>query len=104
MTDNYEWMKANEAQSVNDYSPYADKQYNSYINDINNSVYSNNSLTLVNFDLGQLYNSNKHIDVGDTYIVLPITMVAAYTAGTTLVAPFSGVKSSSIHKTLATKQ
>ena len=30
MTDNYEWMKANEAQSVNDYSPYADKQYNSY--------------------------------------------------------------------------
>ena len=46
MTDNYEWMKANEAQSVNDYSPYADKQYNSYINDINNSVYSNNSLTL----------------------------------------------------------
>ena len=51
MTDNYEWMKANEAQSVNDYSPYADKQYNSYINDINNSVYSNNSLTLVNFDL-----------------------------------------------------
>ena len=34
MTDNYEWMKANEAQSVNDYSPYSDKQYNSYINDI----------------------------------------------------------------------
>ena len=87
MTDNYEWMKANEAQSVNDYSPYSDKQYNSYINDINNSVYSNNSLTLVNFDLGQLYNSNKHIDVGDTYIVLPITMVAAYTNGTALVAP-----------------
>ena len=61
--------------------------HNSYINDINNSVYSNNSLTLVNFDLGQLYNSNKHIDVGDTYLVLPITMVAAYTAGNTLVAP-----------------
>jgi hypothetical protein len=33
-----------------------DKQYNNYINDINNGVYTNNSLTLVNFDLGQIYN------------------------------------------------
>jgi hypothetical protein len=44
-------MKTSEAQDATDYSPYVDKQYNNYINDINNGVYTNNSLTLVNFDL-----------------------------------------------------
>ena len=51
MSDNYEFMKASECQDIDDYSPYVDKQYNNYINDINNGVYTNNSLTLVNFDL-----------------------------------------------------
>ena len=50
-SDNFEWMKSNEPQSLSDYSPYVDKQYTAYINDINNGVYANNSLTLVNFDL-----------------------------------------------------
>ena len=52
MSDNYEFMKTSEAQDATDYSPYVDKQYNNYINDINNGVYTNNNLTLVNFDLG----------------------------------------------------
>ena len=51
VSDNFEWKKSNEPQSLSDYSPYVDKQYTSYINDINNGVYANNSLTLVNFDL-----------------------------------------------------
>jgi hypothetical protein len=59
MSDNYEFLKTNEVQDATDYSPYADKQYNNYINDINNGVYTKNSLTLVNFDLGQIYNSHK---------------------------------------------
>ena len=59
MSDNYEFMKTSEVQDVTDYSPYVDKQYNNYINDINNGVYTNNSLTLINFDLGQIYNSQK---------------------------------------------
>ena len=34
MSDNYEFMKSSEAQDATDYSPYVDKQYNNYINDI----------------------------------------------------------------------
>ena len=94
MTDNYEWMKTNEPQSRTDYSPYTDKQYSSYINDINGGSYSNSSLSLVNFDLGQIYNSNKYIDTSDLYIVLPITMVAAYRGASATVAP--GTSSSSL--------
>jgi len=41
-----------ETQDIDDYSPNVDKQYNNYINDINNGVSMNNSLTL--FDLGQI--------------------------------------------------
>ena len=87
MTDNYEWMKTNEPQSRTDYSPYTDKQYSNYINDINGGSYSNSSLSLVNFDLGQIYNSNKYLDSSDLYIVLPITMVAAYRTNSATVAP-----------------
>ena len=38
MSDNYEFMKTSEVQDVTDYSQYVDKQYNNYINDINNMV------------------------------------------------------------------
>ena len=51
MSDNYEYETAMKSQGNSDYSPYVDKQSNGYINDINNGVYTNNSLTLVNFDL-----------------------------------------------------
>jgi len=51
MSDNYEYEKSMASQNTSDYSPYIDKQSNGYINDINNGVYTNNSLTLVNFDL-----------------------------------------------------
>jgi len=51
MSDNYEYEKSMKPQNTDDYSPYVDKQSNGYINDINNGVYTNNSLTLVNFDL-----------------------------------------------------
>ena len=94
MSDNYEWMKSNEPQSQTDYSPYTDKQYSNYINDINGGSYSNSSLSLVNFDLGQIYNSNKYIDSSDLYIVLPITMVAAYRTANATVAP--GTSSSAL--------
>jgi hypothetical protein len=87
MSDNYEFMKACEPQSIGDYSPYSDKQSNQYINDLNNGVYTNNSLTLLNFDLGQIYNSQKFTDTSDLHVVLPIVMVAAYAdvSGNTIV-------------------
>ena len=45
--------------SNDDCSPFVDKQFNDYINDINNGVYANSSLTVVNFDSGQIYVSHK---------------------------------------------
>ena len=77
MTDNYSFMKSSEAQSIGDYSPYQDKQSNNYINDLNNGVYTNNSLTLLNFDLGAIYNSQKYTDTSELSVVIPIVMVAA---------------------------
>ena len=67
MSDVYEFAKANIPQNINDYSPYTDKQYNQYINDINNGVYSNNSLSLINYDLGQIFNSSKYTNPSDNY-------------------------------------
>ena len=90
MTDNYEYAKSINKQGSNDYSPFVDKQYNNYINDINNGIYTNSSLTLVNFDLGQIYNSAKHTNPSDMFIVIPITMAAAFSTGTTLVDPVPG--------------
>ena len=59
-SDNYEFMKTNIPQGINEYSPYIDKQYNGFINDLNSAVYTNTSLSLVQFDLGQIYNSQKY--------------------------------------------
>ena len=48
MTDNYEYNRSMDPQSANDYSPYTDEQYYSYINYINSGVYQN--ISLVQFD------------------------------------------------------
>ena len=94
MTDNYEFNRSMDTQSANDYSPYTDKQYNSYINDINSGVYQNNGLSLVQFDLSSIYNSSKFTDTNDLFVVLPIVMVAAFStnvAGTLVVGgPVAG--------------
>ena len=54
MTDNYEYARSSRPQNVDDYSPYIDKQSNNYINDLNSGIYTYNSLSLVQFDLGQI--------------------------------------------------
>jgi hypothetical protein len=72
MSDNYEFLKTNEAQDATDYSPYVDKQYKNYINHINNGVYTNDSLTLVHFDLGQIDNSQNFTETSELFAVLPI--------------------------------
>ena len=76
MTDNYEFKKSRRSQAMDDYSPYMDKQYNNFINDLNSGVYTNTSLSLVQFDLGQIYNSQKFTDTNDLFLVIPITYVA----------------------------
>jgi len=90
MTDNYEYRKSVAKQNDGDYSPFVDKQYNSYINDINNGIYTNSSLTLVNFDLGQIYNSAKHTNPSDMFIVIPVTMAAAFSNSGAIVPPVPG--------------
>ena len=82
MTDNYEYNRSMYPQSENEYSPYSDKQYNSYVNDINSGVYQNNGLSLVHFDLSSIYNSAKFTDTNDLFTVLPIVMEAAYSTST----------------------
>lgn len=92
MTDNYEYERSMHPQSEAEYSPYTDKQYNSYVNDINSGVYTNNGLSLVQFDLSSIYNSSRFTDCNDLFVVLPIVMVAAFSTSTagTLVAPVAG--------------
>ena len=88
--DNYEFMKTNIPQGINEYSPYIDKQYNGFINDLNSAVYTNTSLSLVQFDLGQIYNSQKYTNTEDLFLVIPVTMAAAFSTGSTAVAPVAG--------------
>ena len=92
MTDNYEFNRSMHTQSENEYSPYTDKQYNSYINDINSGVYQNNGLSLVQFDLSSIYNSSRFTDTNDLFVVLPVILAAAFSTSTagTLVAPAVG--------------
>ena len=91
MSDNYDFEKSSRPQDIDDYSPYTDKQYNGFINDLNGGVYTNTSLSLVQFDLGQIYNSQKFTNTNDLFMVVPITMVAAFGAGAgALVAPVNG--------------
>jgi hypothetical protein len=81
MSDNYELQKSSLPQTVDEYTPYVEKQFN-YVNDINNSVYSNTSgQTLVSFDLSAIYNSSKLTNTSEFYAVIPITMYFEYTLG-----------------------
>ena len=90
MSDNYEFEKSSRPQDIDGYSPYVDKQYNGFINDLNGGVYTNTSLSLVQFDLGQIYNSQKFTDTNDMFMVVPISMVAAFSDGTALKDPAAG--------------
>ena len=76
MTDNYEYNKSLEPQSINDSTPFADKQW-LYMTDLNNGVYQNISgNTLVQFNAQSIYNSQKFISP-DMFFVIPIQMVYA---------------------------
>jgi hypothetical protein len=103
MSDNYEFEKSSRPQDIDTYSPYVDKQYNSFINDLNGGVYTNTSLSMVQFDLGQIYNYQKFTDTNDMFMVVPISMVAAFSTGSALVDPAPGnvnllsLKSNFIH-------
>jgi len=75
-TDNYDFEKSSLPQSLNEYSPFLEKQTNNYINDQNSGVYSGNQ-SLVQFDLSSLYSSSKFTNTNDMFLTIPITMVFA---------------------------
>lgn len=59
----------------------------------NGGIYSNNGLTLVQFDMSSIFNSNALIDVSQMYITVPIVLTSALTSNNsngTLVAPKAG--------------
>ena len=89
MSDNYEFAKSTTPQSIQLESPYEDKQYN-YINDINSGVYQSSGLTLVTFDLTNIYRSDLLLDSSQMYAVIPLIYTNAYTTSNTagtLIAP-----------------
>jgi len=80
-SDNFQFAKSNESQSVERETPFMDEQWN-FVNDINSGVYSSGP-TLVQFDLSSIFNSDRLCDVSRCYTIIPVVYTAAYTAGAT---------------------
>ena len=88
-SDAYSFAKSSMPQSVSEYTPYAEKQWQ-YINDINSGVYTPSN-TLVQFDLTSIYNSNQFSDSSDLFLAIPIVMSAAWTTSAGVgVVPVAG--------------
>ena len=75
-TDNYDFDKSSIPQDLDGYTPFIDKQTNSYINDQNSGVYSATQ-SLVQFDLSSLYNSSRWTNTNDMFVTIPIIMAIA---------------------------
>ena len=98
MTDSFEFHKSTQPQGLDLGTPYSSKQWQ-YVNDINGGVYSQNGLTLVQFDLSSIYNSATMVDMSQAYITIPLVYQVAFVSNTTsgtLVAPTAGATWSSV--------
>jgi hypothetical protein len=85
--DTYDFMKSSVPQSVNDYTPFTEKQWD-YKTDQNQGVYGTNSgMTQVTFDLNNMFDSSSFVDISDMYLTIPIIMSAAFSTGAAQVAP-----------------
>jgi hypothetical protein len=78
-TDEASFIASITPQSVDEASPYTEKNFN-FISDINSNVYSgaNSGLTQVNYDLSSLYNSNLLVNAEDCFLAIPIVTCAQY--------------------------
>jgi hypothetical protein len=86
-SDTYDFMKSSVPQSVNDYTPFTEKQWD-YKTDQNQGVYGTNSgMTQVTFDLNNMFDSSSFVDISDMYLTIPIIMCAAFSDGAAIVAP-----------------
>lgn len=75
MSDSAEFSKSSEPQQETT-TPYVSKDWNS-IPDINSGSYTNNSLTLVTFDLSSIYNSSRFTSISELYMAIPLVRVTA---------------------------
>jgi hypothetical protein len=74
MSDNYEFSKSEMKQDLNESTPFADVNYQ-WVSDINNGVYaSSTGQTLVQFNLQNIYQSQKMIAPDSCFLLLPIQM------------------------------
>ena len=92
-SDTYDFMKSSVPQSVNDYTPFTDKQWD-FKQDQNQGIYSTNSgMTQVTFDLNNMFDSSSFVDVSDMYLTIPI-IVSACAGGSAVngvqAAPLAG--------------
>ena len=78
--DQYDYEKAIQPQGINLDTPYVSKQWN-YTNDINNSIYTNSSLSLVQFNLSNLFNSTTLIDLSECFLIIPTVTCVRLTNG-----------------------
>ena len=86
-TDNYEFAKSCRPQGVDLETPYENKMWG-YIQDINAGSYSNNGLSLCQFDLSSIFNSSNLIDPASMFLTIPITYVTAFVGdNSSLLAP-----------------
>ena len=82
MPGNYEFEKSRIPQGVEYESPYSAKNW-SFVPDINSRVYSNNGLSLINFDLTSIFNSQMIVDPSQMFIAIPIVLCTALTSNPT---------------------
>ena len=59
---------------------------------MNGGVYNNTTLSLVQFDSGQIYISQKLTNTEDLVLVIPKTMVATYSSSATLLVHQQAVR------------
>jgi hypothetical protein len=78
--DQYQYESSCRAQSLYKDQPFTDIQYN-YVGDINQSSYTNSSLTLIQYDLTSIYNSSRFVDTKDMYLLIPTIRTCAFTNG-----------------------
>jgi hypothetical protein len=78
--DTFEFIKSTLPQGITKDKPMTSVNYN-YVNDINQSIYTNSNLTLVQYDLTSLYNSSALMNTADMFLVIPTVTCAILTNG-----------------------
>ena len=92
MVDRYEFEKSHIPQGVEYETPYVSQNFN-YAVDINGGVYQSQGLSLVQFDLTSIFNSQTMVDPTKMFLTVPLVLASALTTNNTtgaLVPPTAG--------------